>query len=196
VHGSNRLGSNSLLDLVVFGRATGLFVENAFNEGSIPFESYVDADLEAGQARLNRWENSTGKENFQEIRTEMKAAMQRDFSVFREGPSMKEGLDKLKVLRERLSHAYLADKSKTFNTLRIEALEMDNLMDVAMATAVSAMHRTESRGAHSREDFKDRDDKNWLKHSLYFLEEDRMSSREVNMKPKKVDTLQPKIRSY
>lgn len=196
VHGSNRLGSNSLLDLVVFGRAAGIFVENAFNEGSLPMFDYVDSDLEVAQSRLQRWENSTGTEKFQDIRTEMKAVMQADFSVFREGPSMESGLEKLKVLRERLAHAYLPDKTQVFNTARVEALEMDNLMDVALATAVSAMYRTESRGAHSREDFPNRDDANWLKHTLYFLQGDRMSTRDVNMKPNKVEPFQPKARTY
>ncbi len=196
VHGSNRLGSNSLLDLVVFGRAAGIFVENAYNEGNLPLGDYQDSDLDAATARLNRWENSTGTESYQEIRKEMQAVMQLDFGVFREGVSMKSGLEKLKKLRDRLANAHLVDKTKVFNTNRIEALEMDNLMDVALATATAATYRTESRGAHSREDFKERDDQNWLKHTLYFMEEDRMSTREVNMSPKKVEPFQPKARTY
>jgi succinate dehydrogenase / fumarate reductase flavoprotein subunit len=196
VHGANRLGSNSLLDLVVFGRSAGLFVQNAFNEGLLPFAEYLDADLEAAEARLKRWETAETGENFQVIRAEMKAVMQNDFGVFREGRSMEQGLEKLKALRERLAHASLPDKSKIFNTTRVEALEMENLMAVAMATAVAAMHRTESRGAHSREDFPDRNDADWLKHTLYFMEKDRMSTREVNMNPKKVDTFKPKARTY
>lgn len=196
VHGSNRLGSNSLLDLVVFGRATGLFIQNAFNEGNLPFAEYSDGDIEHAEGRLNRWENGAGKENFQEIRAEMKAVMQSDFGVFREGPSMEAGLVKLKELRERLKNAVLPDKSRVFNTTRIEALELDNLMAVAMATAVAGMYRTESRGAHSREDFKERDDKNWLKHTIYFMDGDRMATREVNMTPKNVPTFEPKKRTY
>lgn len=196
VHGANRLGSNSLLDLVVFGRASGLFLENAFNEGNLPLMDYVDSDIEAAQSRLNRWETSTGSENFQDIRREMKEIMQKDFGVFREGTAMEQGLVKLKELRERLNHAFLPDKSDIFNVTRIEALEMDNLMAVALATAVAAMYRTESRGAHSREDFPERDDANWLKHTLYNMEGDRMSTREVNMKPGKVDSFKPKARTY
>lgn len=196
VHGSNRLGSNSLLDLVVFGRATGLFIHNAFNEGNLPFAEYEDADIEQAETRLNRWETSSGTENFQTIRTEMKAIMQSDFGVFREGPSMEVGLVKLKELRERLKHAALPDKSRIFNTTRIEALELDNLMAVAMATAVAGMYRTESRGAHSREDFKERDDANWLKHTIYFMDGDRMSTRAVNMTPKSVPSFEPKKRTY
>lgn len=196
VHGSNRLGSNSLLDLVVFGRAAGLFVETAFSEGALPLFDCDEADISAAQSRLNRWESSTGTENFQQIRAEMKVVMQNDFGVFREGKSMEEGLVKLKALRERLKNALLSDKTKIFNTTRIEALEMDNLMDVAMATAVAAMHRTESRGAHSREDYPERDDENWLKHTIYFLEGDRMSTRKVNMRPTKVPPFKPKARTY
>lgn len=196
VHGSNRLGSNSLLDLVVFGRASGIHVIDAIREGHLAVPDYSDSDLEVAEARLNRWENSTGKENFQAIRTEMKAVMQKDFGVFRLGKYMEAGLEKLKVLRERLSHAFLPDKTKIFNMNRIEALEMDNLMAVAMATAVAGMHRTESRGAHSREDFPKRDDDNWLKHTLYFMQDDQMKTRAVNMSPKKVPTFKPKARTY
>ena len=196
VHGSNRLGSNSLLDLVVFGRAAGIFVEEAIHEGLLPMPDYSEGDVDAAQARLNRWEMNTGSENFQAIRAEMKAVMQRDFGVFRQGKSMEAGLEKLKDLRERLQHAFLPDKSQVFNTTRIEALEMDNLMEVAMATAVAAMHRTESRGAHSREDYPERDDDHWLKHTLYFKEGDTMKTRAVNMSPKKVPAFEPKKRTY
>ena len=126
----------------------------------------------------------------------MKAIMQKDFGVFRLGEYMEQGLEKLKALRERLNHAFLPDKSKIFNTNKIEALEMDNLMAVAMATAVAAMYRTESRGAHSREDFPGRDDENWLKHTLYFMQGDKMKTRAVNMSPVKVAPFQPKARTY
>jgi succinate dehydrogenase / fumarate reductase flavoprotein subunit len=196
VHGSNRLGSNSLLDLVVFGRAAGIHVIDSIREGHLPEHGYVDSDLDAAQARLNRWENSTGTESFQAIRNEMKAIMQKDFGVFRLGEYMEQGLEKLKALRERLNHAFLPDKSKIFNTNKIEALEMDNLMAVAMATAVAAMYRTESRGAHSREDFPARDDENWLKHTVYFMQGDKMKTRAVNMSPTKVAPFQPKARTY
>ena len=196
VHGSNRLGSNSLLDLVVFGRAAGIFVEQTIREGGLPKPDFTDTDVEAAQVRVNRWENSDGTENFQTIRNEMKAIMQKDFGVFRLGKYMEEGLEKLKQLRARLQHAFLPDKTKVFNTARIEALETENLMDVAMATAVAAMYRTESRGAHSREDYPERDDEQWLKHTLYFMEGDAMMTRAVNMSPKKVPAFEPKKRTY
>ena len=151
--------------------------------------------IEAAMLRIERWDRSSGKETVADIRQALKKAMQNDFSVFRTKNVMVEGLDKLKELRERLTVATLSDKSKVFNTARVEALELDNLMAVAIATAYSALTREESRGAHSREDFPARDDKNWLKHSIYFPD-DRMGSRAVNMKPESVPPFEPKERVY
>lgn len=195
VHGSNRLGGNSLLDLVVFGRAAGIHLNDALDQGMD--NKIVNNDhIEAAMQRLNRWDNNTsGKETVSAIRHELKKTMQNDFSVFRTKVVMTEGLEKLKNLRERLKHATLTDKSKIFNTARVEALELDNLMAVAIATAYSALNREESRGAHSREDFPARDDKNWLKHSLYFPN-DSVGSRPVNMTPHLVPPFEPKERVY
>jgi succinate dehydrogenase flavoprotein subunit len=194
VHGANRLGGNSLLDLVVFGRAAGMHVEEILQNAGHQ-HSINDDDVGAALARFWRWEDSKTGENINEIRDDMAKVMQEDFGVFRTGDYMESGLKKLGVLRERLQNAVLYDKSHVFNTARIEALELDNLMATAYATAMSALNRTESRGAHSREDYPKRDDEKWIKHSLYFGE-DTINYRAVNMKPHEVATFEPKERVY
>jgi succinate dehydrogenase / fumarate reductase flavoprotein subunit len=194
VHGANRLGGNSLLDLVVFGRAAGIHINN-YLQGDMDNLVANDDDIERGMIRLNRWNHSTKGESVSTIRHELKKVMQVDFSVFRTESVMAAGLEKLKELRERLKHATLSDKSNIFNTARVEALELDNLMAVAIATALSALARQESRGAHSREDFPDRDDQNWLKHTLYFAD-DSIAFRPVNLKPTMIEPFEPKKREY
>lgn len=197
VHGANRLGGNSLLDLVVFGRAAGLHVETLWQSNQLPDMHYVsDDDVAASLARYNRWDSSTDGESPAVIREAMKRVMQEDFGVFRTGQFMDEGLHKLQALRERLAHAKLSDKSHTFNTERVTALELDNLMATAYATAKSAITRTESRGAHSREDYPERDDANWIKHTLYFEEGGTIDFRPVNTKPQYVEPFEPKERVY
>lgn len=195
VHGANRLGGNSLLDLVVFGRASGLHVQDQLREG-LPLKRASDDDIEAALYRYQRWETNKGGESVNQLRGELQSVMQNDFGVFRQGDFMQEGLEKLKVLRERVNSASITDHSSVFNTARIEAMELDNLIETAVATAFAANHRTESRGAHSREDFPDRNDAEWLKHSLYDREGDAMTMREVNMKPLTMDKLEPKERVY
>ncbi|UAA40564.1 succinate dehydrogenase flavoprotein subunit [Paraneptunicella aestuarii] len=197
VHGANRLGGNSLLDLVVFGRATGLHLGKALNEIDTAREA-SESDVDEALARFNRWENSEpGKgEDPVQIKKDMQQCMQLNFSVFREGEAMAQGLNELKEIRERLKHARLDDKSSDFNTQRIECLELDNLMETAYATAVAANFRTESRGAHSRFDFPDRDDENWLCHSIYKPSDESMIKREVNMSPKTREAFPPKARTY
>jgi len=122
--------------------------------------------------------------------------MQNHFGVFRTGDFMREGIQKLAVLRERIQNVSLEDKSNAFNTARIEALELENLFEVAEATAIAAEGRTESRGAHARDDYKERDDENWLCHSLYFPGDKKLGRRAVNFTPKTVPTFEPKIRTY
>ena len=195
VHGANRLGGNSLLDLVVFGRATGLHLGEKLSELS-PTRDASESDLEAAMSRFNRWENSEKGEDPVQIKKDMQKCMQLNFSVFREGDAMADGLKELREIRERLQHARLDDKSKDFNTQRIECLELDNLMETAYSTAVAANFRTESRGAHSRFDYPDRDDANWLCHSIYRPEDEQMLKREVNMSPKMREAFPPKARSY
>jgi succinate dehydrogenase / fumarate reductase flavoprotein subunit len=197
VHGANRLGGNSLLDLVVFGRAAGLHVEELWFSNELPDMAYVsDDDLALALARYFRWENSTQGESPAEIRDAMQRVMQEDFGVFRTGKVMEEGIHRLQALRERLNHAKLSDKSQIFNTERISALELDNLMATAYATAHSALARTESRGAHSREDYPKRDDENWIKHTLYFEEGEHIDYRPVNTTPKYIEPFAPKERIY
>jgi succinate dehydrogenase / fumarate reductase flavoprotein subunit len=198
VHGANRLGSNSLLDLVVFGRAAGMHAEQSLKEG-MSIKSTSQENIDAAMSRINKWDSSEKrgcKEKITVIRKELQQVMQQYFSVFRQEDTMHKGLEELYALRDRLENAVLEDSSRIFNMMRIEALELDNLMLTAVATAKAALERKESRGAHSRVDFPDRDDVNWMKHSIYFLEGDRTSSREVNMSPTKVKAFQPAERKY
>ncbi|MEO3679657.1 succinate dehydrogenase flavoprotein subunit [Rheinheimera fenheensis] len=197
VHGANRLGGNSLLDLVVFGRATGLHLGEALaatSEGRAASQS----DLDAALARTRRWEDSKpgqGEDPVQ-IKKDLQNCMQLNFSVFREGQAMADGLAQLKEIRERLKYARLDDKSSDFNTQRIECLELDNLMETAFSTAVAANFRTESRGAHARFDFPERDDENWLCHSVYTPDTESMFKRKVNLEPKFREAFPPKARKY
>ena len=195
VHGANRLGGNSLLDLVVFGRAAGLFIEEALRSG-IELRDAGASDIEAAQARLARLEAAPVTENVADLRRELQNIMQNHFGVFRKGDFMREGIERLAALRPRIESLGVADKTRAFNTARIEALELQNLFEVAEATAVSAEQRTESRGAHAREDFQDRDDDKWLCHSLYFPADKRVGKRAVNFTPRTMDAFQPKIRTY
>jgi succinate dehydrogenase / fumarate reductase flavoprotein subunit len=197
VHGANRLGGNSLLDLVVFGRATGLHLGKTLDDAS-PMREATESDVDAAMTRFNRWENSeVGKgEDPVQIKKDLQKCMQLNFSVFREGESMAAGLKELGEIRERLQNARLDDKSSDFNTMRIECLELDNLMETAYCTAVAANFRTESRGAHSRFDFPDRDDENWLCHSVYRPQDESMQKREVNMSPVLREAFPPKARTY
>lgn len=194
VHGANRLGTNSLLDLVVFGRAVGLYLEDALKGGlSHRVEDASDKDRALG--RYDRWNNPANNENPVELRQSMKQIMQDYFGVFRDAEPMKKGLGELKELEARLQKAKLNDHSQSFNTARVEMLELDNLMATALATAAQANLRTESRGAHSRYDFTERDDEQWLKHMLYFMD-GRMEPRPVCLTPQDADPIAPKAREH
>jgi len=196
VHGANRLGGNSLLDLLIFGRAAGLHITEALNAGmdsAVATESDVDAALE----RLHRWDESdaTG-ESVPKLRKELQACMQLNFGVFRREEPMQKGIAKLAELRQRIANARVGDKSAAFNTARLEALELDNLLEVAEATAICAEGRKESRGAHARDDYPDRDDENWLAHSIYQPLTKQVTKRRVNMEPKTVPKFEPMTRTY
>ena len=195
VHGANRLGGNSLLDLVVFGRAAGIHIEETMRQGVSLREPSGD-DIERAAWRLNRWNASDAGESVADLKRELQNLMLVNFNVFRSGERMRESIGTLADLRRRIGEAHLADKSRAFNTARMEALELDNLLEVAEATAIVAEARTESRGAHARDDYKERDDANWLCHSLYFPGDKSVAKRAVNFAPRTVDAFQPVARSY
>jgi len=195
VHGANRLGGNSLLDLVVFGRAAGKHIEDMLSQGIDDLCADAE-DVNRSMTRLDRLNKSSSGEKLTDLRKELQSVMQNHFGVFRKGDFMKEGISKLAELGERIKNVHLEDKSKTFNTDRIEALELENLYEVAEATAIAAEARNESRGAHARDDFRERDDENWLCHSMYHPQGKSVSKRGVNLSPKTVDTFQPKARTY
>ncbi|WWO99493.1 MAG: succinate dehydrogenase flavoprotein subunit [Candidatus Dasytiphilus stammeri] len=197
VHGANRLGGNSLLDLIVFGRSVGLHLSNSIQGQGVLRQASGD-DIVASLKRLKRWHynNKYGKEDPVEIRKILQNCMQQNFSVFRESQTMNTGLEELQSLTERLKNAYLNDTSHSFNTHLIECLELDNLMETAYVTACAAIFRTESRGAHSRYDFPERDDNNWLCHTLYIPQTKGMTRRQVNLQPKLREAFIPKVRTY
>jgi len=192
VHGANRLGANSLLDLIVFGRAAGKHFQQSVREG-LDFCEATRDDIDHALQRLRRWNENEKGESVDTIRSELQKVMQTDFGVFRTAEHMSEGFKKLSLLRDRLTHAAIKDKSNQFNTSRIEALELDNLMATALSTAYLANERTESRGAHARYDFPERDDQHWLKHSIYF-ENGRIAFRSINMKPSEVEPIKLQAR--
>jgi len=195
VHGANRLGGNSLLDILVFGRVAGKdvlqFLEENPNHRPLP-----DASVEKAMARLTRWDAKGDGVSVAELRAEFRKTMEDHAGVFRTEEIMTEGMEKLRQIRDRLPEVRLKDQSRVFNTARIEALELENLVDVGMAIAVSALERKESRGAHSRPDYAARDDKNWMRHSLYFQAEDRVDFKPVRTKPLSVASFPPKERVY
>ena len=195
VHGANRLGGNSLLDLVVFGRATGMFIQEDLKSGG-GVKSADKDDIDNALDRLNTLNSSDSGYETAEVKKELQQCMQNYFGVFRRGEYMKKGLDELQEIREKVDQLHLKDKSNAFNTSRVEAIELQNLFEVAEATAIAAYSRDESRGAHARDDFPERDDERWLCHSLYDPLSKTVSKRDVNFNPSEVEAFPPIVRTY
>ncbi|MGA8051625.1 MAG: succinate dehydrogenase flavoprotein subunit [Burkholderiales bacterium] len=196
VHGANRLGTNSLLDLVVFGKAAG---EQAIADLRRMPAAHKELPKDAAArslARLARLDSAAGGERVAEVASDLRKVMQAHCGVFRFPELLQAGVKRVKEIAARAERVSIQDKSKVFNTARVEALELDNLVETAMATVVSAEARQESRGAQAREDYPERDDKNWLKHSLWFKEGSRLEYKPVHLKPLSVDTFEPKVRTY
>jgi succinate dehydrogenase / fumarate reductase flavoprotein subunit len=206
VHGANRLGTNSLLDLLVFGKSAGKHIVE-FVKGFGGHHAAVPADAsDRTMARLNQLENSKDGIYAQDLANEIRQTMQSHAGVFRTQKGMDEGVEKIAAIRKRVGSITLQDKSKVWNTARMEALEVDNLIEVAQATMVSAAARKECRGAHTVDDYEHpadhptaplgRDDVNWLKHTLWHSQTNSLTYKPVNMKPLTVDSIPPKVRTF
>ena len=195
VHGANRLGTNSLLDLIVFGRAAGDFIVasnfNAPSHKSLPRDA-----SEPSRARLARIDAATSGESVPQVADSIRKTLQSHCGVFRNQALLSEGVAKVMELEQRTMRTSINDHSSVFNTARVEALELDNLIEVAKATVISAEARRESRGAQARSDYPNRDDVHWLKHTLWYRDGNRLDYKPVNMKPLSVDAFPPKARTY
>jgi succinate dehydrogenase / fumarate reductase flavoprotein subunit len=196
VHGANRLGTNSLLDLIVFGRATGNHIVNSHPERQHAHQPVPQQAVEFSLDRVNKLESRTSGEKTQDIGNAIRFSMQRHCGVFRTLELLNEGVTQIEDLAKQADNIYFKDKSKVFNTARVEALELANMTEVARATIKSAANRTESRGAHALDDHPTRDDENWLKHTLWYSEGSRLDYKPVQMKPLTVESFPPKARTF
>jgi len=196
VHGANRLGTNSLLDLIVFGRATGNHIVNSHPERQHAHQDVPQQAVEFSLDRVNKLEARTSGEKTQDIGNAIRFSMQRHCGVFRTLELLNEGVTQIEDLAKQADNIYFKDKSKVFNTARVEALELANMTEVARATIKSAANRTESRGAHALDDHPTRDDENWLKHTLWYSEGSRLDYKPVQMKPLTVESFPPKARTF
>jgi succinate dehydrogenase / fumarate reductase flavoprotein subunit len=195
VHGANRLGTNSLTDLLVFGKASGDRMIRFLREDARHPDLPADA-AERPLARLARLDTQTNGERVSEVANDMRRTMQAHCGVFRFSDLLAEGVVKIKQIAQRVARTEIKDKSKVFNTARVEALELDNLIEVAEASLISADARKESRGAHDRADYHQRDDVNWLKHTLWFKDGNRLEYKPVHLKPLTIAGFEPKVRTY
>jgi succinate dehydrogenase / fumarate reductase, flavoprotein subunit len=196
VHGANRLGTNSLLDLLVFGKASG---EQVIKDLALQPRAQRNLPRDAGElsaARLARLDSTSSGERVVDVLNDLRRTMQAHCGVFRFPDDLKSGVKKMAEIAQRAARTFIADKSKVFNTARVEALELDNLVETAVSTMVCAEARTESRGAQARADFPERDDKNWMKHTLWYKEGNRLDYKPVHQKPLSVATMEPKVRTY
>jgi succinate dehydrogenase / fumarate reductase flavoprotein subunit len=195
VHGANRLGTNSLVDLLVFGRAAG----NHIAESALAAKAHKPLPKDAADrplARVARLDAAASGESVSEVANDLRKTMQAHCGVFRNQDLLSAGVAKVMELEQRVHRTAIGDKSRTFNTARVEALELDNLIETAKATIVSAEARRESRGAQARSDYPNRDDANWLRHTLWYREGNRLEYKPVNLKPLTVDAFPPKTRTY
>ena len=195
VHGANRLGTNSLLDLLVFGRTAGHHIV-ARNLAALAHKPLPPDAGDLSLARLARLDSATSGERVADVGNELRRTMQSHCGVFRNEALLAEGVTKVMELGARVARTAIGDKSRTFNTARVEALELDNLIEVAKATIVSALARHESRGAQARSDYPHRDDVDWLKHTLWYREGNRLDYKPVQLKPLSVESFPPKARTY
>ena len=196
VHGANRLGTNSLLDLLVFGKASGEQVVKDLASDALSHQDLPKDAADRPLARLARLDSANSGEDVFAVGVEMRRTMQLHCGVFRFPDSLAEGVRKINEVSQRAGQLFFKDKSKVFNTARVEALELENLVEVAMSTMVSAHARQESRGAHDRSDFPNRDDAQWMKHTFWYKEGNRLDYRPVNLKPLTVESFEPKARVY
>ncbi len=196
VHGANRLGTNSLLDLLVFGKSSGEQMLKDIHAQPKPHRNLPKDAGEATRARLARLDAANSGERVADVLNDLRRAMQAHCGVFRFPDHLADGVRKMNEIAGRAQRIFIHDKSKVFNTARVEALELENLVETAVATAVSAEARKESRGAHSRSDFPERDDKNWMKHTLWIKEGNRLDYKPVHLRPLSVETMEPKVRTY
>ncbi|MGQ0749329.1 MAG: succinate dehydrogenase flavoprotein subunit [Betaproteobacteria bacterium] len=196
VHGANRLGTNSLLDLLVFGKSAGerMVADVRADVGGSPLLPKQAG--EATLARLARLDGSTAGESVSEVGAELRRVMQAHCGVFRFPDGLAEGVRKILAVAERVKRLHITDRSRVFNTARVEALELENLIETAVSTMISAEARKESRGAHDRSDHPRRDDANWMKHTLWFKEGNRLEYKPVKLKPLTVESFEPKARVY